>query len=133
MATKATVEQLQTTETTERTGFGFDLGLMTRTHWVAAGLAAVTGVVHLYLYLTQGYLPFLFAGVVFLAAIFGMAVIPYGHVGRRAIYALGVPFTMGQIVAWIAVGMPDFTLGVADKVVQVALIVLLVALYRIER
>lgn len=133
MTTKATVERLQTPETAGRTGFGFDLGSMTRTHWAAAGLAGVTGAVHVYLYLTQGYLPFLFAGVVFLAAILGMAVIPYGHVGRRAIYALGVPFTMGQIGAWIAVGMPDFYLGVADKVVQIVLIVLLVSLYRMER
>lgn len=133
MATRSTAKRLQTTETTGRTGFGFDLGSMTRAHWATAGLAGTTGLVHIYLYLTQGFLPFLFAGVVFLAAILGMLVIPYGHVARRAIYALGVPFTMGQIAAWIFTGMADFQLGVADKIVQIALIVMLVYLFRLER
>lgn len=129
MATKTTVER---TQTKIQPGFGFDTESMTRLHWATAGLAAITGAVHLYLYVTQGFLPFLFAGVVFLAAIGGMLVIPSGHVARQALYALGVPFTAGQIVAWIAVGMPDFYLGVADKVVQIALIVALVYLFRQE-
>jgi hypothetical protein len=34
---------------------------------------------------------------------------------------------------WVVAGMPDFTLGVADKLVQTALIVLLVVLYLRER
>ena len=105
---------------------------MTGLHWAAAGLAAATGVVHLYLFATQAFLPFLFAGVVFLAAIAGMLLIPYGHVARRAIYALGVPFTAGQIAAWYLAGMPDFALGVADKAVQVALILVLIGLFRAE-
>ena len=123
-----------TAETIERTelGFGFHPESMTRVHWLLAGLAAITGVVHLYLYLAQGFLPFLLAGVVFFAAIAGMLVIPYGHVARRAIYALGVPFTAAQIAAWVALGMPDFALGVFDKVVQIALIVLLIYLFRME-
>lgn len=112
---------------------GFHPEAMTRVHWAASGLAAVTGAVHVYLYLTQGFLPFLFAGVVFFAAILGMAMLPYGHLVRRAIYALGVPFTMGQIGAWVAVGMPDFALGVADKAVQIALIAVLVYLLATER
>ena len=105
---------------------------MTGMHWAAAALAAATGVVHLYLYAAQAFLPFLFAGVVFLAAILGMLLLPYGHVARRAIYALGVPFTAGQIAAWYLAGMPDFALGVADKAVQVALILVLIGLFRAE-
>lgn len=133
MATRSAKEQLRTTETIERTGFGIDFISMTRAHWATAGLAAFTGVVHLYLYLSQGFFPFLFAGVVFFAAILGMLVIPYGHVARRAIYALGVPFTLGQIGAWAAAGMPDFAIAIPDKIVQVALIVMLIYLFRMER
>lgn len=122
--------------TTERrelpVSFGFDLDAMTRMHWLAAGLAAVTGAVHLYLYATQGFAPFLVAGVVFMAAILGMLVIPYGHMARRALYALGVPFTAAQIGIWLLAGMPDFALGVADKTIQVALILVLIYLFRME-
>lgn len=108
--------------------FRLDADTMTPAHWAAAGLAAVTGAIHLYLYASQGFLPFLFAGVVFYTAIIGMAL----NVYRRALYALGVPFTAGQIGLWLYLGMPDATLGAVDKVVQVALIALLVYLFRTE-
>lgn len=111
-----------------RPAFRFEADTMTRAHWAAAALAAVTGTVHVYLYVTQGFLPFLFAGVVFYAAIVGMGL----NVYRRVLYALGVPFTAGQIVLWVALGMPDATLGAVDKVVQLTLIGLLVYLFRTE-
>ena len=105
---------------------------MTRMHWIAASLAAITGAIHLYLYATQAFLPFLFAGAVFFAAVGAMLVIPYGHLARRVLYAIGVPFTAGQIGLWVLAGTPDFALGVADKAVQIALIVALIYLFRME-
>lgn len=116
------------TAVSRRKAFRFDAETMTRVHWAAAALAAVTGTVHVYLYVTQGFLPFLFAGVVFYAAIIGMSL----NVYRRVLYALGVPFTAGQVALWVYLGMPDATLGALDKVVQLALIALLVYLFRAE-
>lgn len=45
---------------------------------------------------------------------------------RRVVYALGIPFTAGQMAIWLLVGMPTFEIGVFDKVVQGALVVVLV-------
>ena len=105
---------------------------MTSVHWAVAGLAAITGAVHTYLYLTQGFLPFLFAGVVFFAAILGLLVIPYGHIARKALYALGVPFTAGQIGGWYVMDGQLTALAVGDKLVQIALIIGLIYLFRME-
>lgn len=53
---------------------------------------------------------------------------------RKLLYLLGIPFTAGQIPAWYAVNAPGLSpVGIGDKVVQVALIVVLVALYRRAR
>jgi len=104
---------------------------LTTLHWIGIGLAAVTGLIHLWLGI--GFAPspmglsFLFAGVVFVAAI-GAVVL---GVRRRLLYLLGIPFTGGQIPIWLAVNWPDFgVIGIVDKVVQVALIAVLVVLYR---
>lgn len=102
---------------------------MTRLHWLAAGLAAITGTVHLYLYWAQAFLPFLLAGLGF----FGAVVLLVGGVNRRLLYVVGVPFTGMQIAAWLALGMPDFLLGVFDKSVELALIAALVYLFVTER
>lgn len=102
---------------------------MTRLHWVAAALAGVTGVVHLYLYWAQEFLPFLLAGLGF----FGAVALLAAGVNRRLLYVVGVPFTASQIAVWFVQGMPEFVLGVADKSVQVALIVALVSLFVAER
>lgn len=137
MSTK-TIETLESpstsisTTTERRTGFGFSRESMTPVHWATAGLAAITGVVHLYLFATTAFEPFLFAGAVFMAAILGMLVIPYGHIARKALYALGVPFTMGQIVAWYVIDGQFTALAVGDKLVQVALILALIYLFRME-
>lgn len=106
---------------------------LTGLHWSAIVLALITGVVHLYLgvsFITDpmGW-AFLFAGVVFLAAIGGVLV----DYRRRLIYLLGIPFIAAQIVAWYFVNAPDFsTLGLTDKVVQVVLIGILAFLYTRE-
>ena len=58
---------------------------------------------------------------------------------RRTVYAVGIPFTLVQILAWyylnFAAGPKSFpadvgTLGAVDKVAQVVLIVVLVVLLR---
>jgi halocyanin-like protein len=49
-------------------GFGFDAASMPPVHWAVGVLSAVTGAIHLYLYATEQFLPFLVAGVVFFAA-----------------------------------------------------------------
>lgn len=107
---------------------GFDGRLMTPWHWALGGLATVTGAIHIYLYLEQGFVPFLFAGVVFLAAVLAMVF----NVYRRALYAVGIPFTAGQIVLWYAQGMPDMSIALIDKPVQLLVIVLLAYLFTVE-
>jgi hypothetical protein len=104
---------------------------LTTLHWLGIALAIATGVIHLYLgvaFAPSGLgISFLAAGVVFLAGAGGVLV----DYQRSRLYLLGIPFTLGQIVIWYAINAPDFgTLGIADKVVQVAFVAVLVALYR---
>lgn len=106
-----------------------DLNSMTGKRWGAAALATVSGGVHFYLYLTQGFIPFLLAGLGFLT----LAALLATTFDHRLLYLGGIPFTLAQIAAWIQLGMPDFLLGVADKTIQVALIVLLAYLFVSER
>ena len=94
---------------------------MTPVHWLAAPLATVTGVIHVYLYVNQGFLPFLFAGVVFFVAIVGLLL----NVYRNVLYLLGIPFTAAQIVMWYAQGMPDMEIAMIDKPVQALLVLVL--------
>lgn len=104
---------------------GFDTARMSWAHWSVAILAAITGGIHLLLYLNQGFPGFLFATVVFFGAIVALLMNFY----RRLLYALGVPFTAGQIVIWAAQGMPDLEIALVDKPVQLLLILLLVYLF----
>ena len=104
---------------------GFDAEKMSWAHWLGAVLAAVTGVLHVYLYVDEGFVPFLFAGVVFLAAVVALLLNLY----RRLLYVLGIPFTAGQIVMWAAQGMPSMDVAIIDKPVQVVLILVLVYLF----
>lgn len=105
-----------------------ETGSLTGAHWAGVGLAAVSGVVHLYLYWAAGFVLFLLAGLSFFGAI-ALVLLDYR---RRLVYLAGVPFVLVQIVMWLFVGMPNFWLGVFDKAVQVALVGLLVHLYRRE-
>ena len=105
------------------------LGSMGSKHWGAVALAVITGGVHLYLFATQSFIPFLLAGLGFLM-LAGLMGTTFDH---RLLYLGGIPFTLMQIAAWIQLGMPDFMLGVADKTVQVALVGLLAYLYVSER
>lgn len=119
----------QTTRTVRGTVLASRDEPLTRLHKVAIALAATTGIVHLYLYWAQEFVPFLLAGLGF----FGAVVLLVSGVNRRLLYAVGVPFTAAQIAVWVAQGMPEFALGAFDKTVQVALIAVLTYLFVSER
>ncbi|WP_424007819.1 hypothetical protein [Haloferax denitrificans] len=121
------------TDVTEDTG-----GDLTRLHYVGVGLAAVTGVIHLVF--GAGALAADLAdplGIAFLGAAAGFAA---GIVGvlrgderlRSWVVLLGIPFTAGQVVLYVALNWPAiFGIGgVADKLVQLALLAVLFELYR---
>jgi|AntRauTorcE11898_2_1112593.scaffolds.fasta_scaffold04386_2 hypothetical protein len=109
----------------ERGDVGFSTENLSWAHWLGVLIATVTGAIHVYLYLEQGFLPFLFAGIVFLAAAIAVLLNLY----RRLLYAVGIPFTAGQIVLWYAQGMPDMAIAQFDKPLQVVLVVLLAYLF----
>ena len=108
-------------------------------HWVGILAALVSAAVHLLLgvrMLPSGMgISFVLAGLGFLGAI----VLVLFDYRRRAVYAVGVPFTLVQIVLWyyvnFAAGPKSFpadvgALGAVDKVAQVVLMAVLVALLR---
>lgn len=114
-----------------------ETGSLTAIHWLAIALAALSGAIHLLLGVIVP-IPllrtsFLFAGLGFFLGI-GLVLSNYR---RPLVYVLGIPFTAGQIVLWYAiVGPTPGTLEVldaVDKLAQLVLIALLVALYRRER
>lgn len=119
-------------------GIGLELESLTITHWVALMLVATTGVVHLYLYTTEGFLPFLLGGLGYLGAI-GLFLF---NVRRRILYLVGILFAALHIVGWISAGMPDggwalsafpmVNLGTLNKLVEIVLVGLLGYLYRRE-
>lgn len=103
----------------------------------------VTGVLHLYLgvsgifgtYIgTELGVAFLLAGLGF----FGGTLLGLVNYRRRLLYLLGIPYTAVQIILWYVINFNSIsdmlanagTLGYIDKVVQVALIVILAVLYR---
>ncbi|ELZ94838.1 hypothetical protein C440_07177 [Haloferax mucosum ATCC BAA-1512] len=113
---------------------------LTQLHYVGVVLAAITGLIHLALgvgALSANATDPL--GISFVGAAAGFAA---GSIGilrgdetiRSWMILLGIPFTAGQIVLYVALNWPDiFQLGgVVDKVVQLALIGVLFALYRRE-
>lgn len=125
------------------TASGFDFSLdtesLTPVHWGAIALALVTGVIHLYLFQVEEFLPFLLGGLGYLGAVVLLLVGFY----RRILYLVGVPFVLLHIGGWVDAGMPDggwvlgvapdlVTLGTIDKVIEVVLLVLLVYLYWTE-
>jgi len=100
-------------------------------HWIAIVLASVTGLIHIYLYTTQGFLPFLLAGLGFFGAIGLIMILP---TYRKWLYAAGVPYTLAQIIGWYTFEQPASfgdisTLALVDKTVQIVLILLLVQLF----
>jgi hypothetical protein len=112
-------------------------------HWIGILAALVSAAVHLLLGVRMSLsaspsamsISFVLAGLGFLGGI----VLVLLDVRRRAVYAAGIPFTLVQIVLWyyvnFAAGPKSFpadvgTLGAVDKVAQVVLVAVLVALLR---
>lgn len=115
-------------------GIGFETASLTRLHYLGIALAAVTGVIHLVL--GVGFLPsplavsFVLAGLGF----FGAITLLLLNVRRPLLYAVGVPYTLIQVVAYVVVNPnPLSPLGLADKVVQLTLVGVLLLLYRAEK
>lgn len=115
----------------------FETASLTAIHWVAIGLAALSGLIHLLLAVIVPAAglraSFLLAGLGFLGAI----VLVLVNYRRRLIYLIGIPFVGVQIVLWYLVVGPTFAtleaLDAVDKVAQALLLVLLVYLYATER
>ncbi|MFB6074727.1 MAG: hypothetical protein ABEJ89_06920 [Haloarculaceae archaeon] len=94
--------------------------------------------IHLYLYTSEGFLPFLLGGLGYLGAV----VLLLFNVRRRLLYLVGIPYALLHTVGWAAAGMPDggwtlaalpvVTLGSVDKLIEIVLIGMLVYLYRNE-
>ena len=114
------------------------LETVTPLHWVGVVLAALTGVLHLVLTVQLGLGSLVGLGGSFLVAgvgFFAGAAAVLADYRRRQFYLLGIPFTAGQIVLWYVLNDPSFSgisLGIVDKVVQVALIGVLAVLYSRE-
>lgn len=89
---------------------------------VALALAAVTGALHLSLYVTDSWLPFLAAGLGFLGWMGLYVALPRY---RRAVAVGGILFTVAQIAGYLLFPMGPLWLGVLDKAVQVALVAVL--------
>jgi hypothetical protein len=124
--------------TETRQGVALQTETLSGLHWAGILLAVVSGVVHLVLGVSFAPSPlgisFLLAGVAFLVAVTLVLL----DVRRRQLYAVGVPFTAIQVVLWYYLNYlaGDKTLAqigtveIVDKVAQVALIAVLVVLYR---
>ena len=125
--------------TTKSGHLELDIESLNALHWVGIAAALVTAGIHLLLgvrmFPSGMGISFILAGLGFLG---GIALVAANY-RRRAVYAVGIPFTLIQIVLWyyvnFAAGTKSFpadmgTLGAVDKLAQVVLIAVLVALLR---
>lgn len=101
---------------------------LTRLHWLAIGLATITGVIHVGIGIQFSDPLLLLAGLGF----FGAIVLALFDVKRRLLYLVGIPYTAIQLVMYFVRNWPNVIspAGVVDKIVQVSLIVVLYMLYR---
>ncbi|WP_367175151.1 DUF7475 family protein [Haloarcula rubripromontorii] len=124
---------------TETQGRSLDVASLDSRHWLGIVAALVSAAIHLLLGIRLAPsglgISFILAGLGFLG---GVALIGLG-IRRRLVYAVGVPFTLVQILLWyyvnFAAGPKSFptdigTLGAVDKVAQLVLLAVLVALLR---
>jgi succinate dehydrogenase/fumarate reductase cytochrome b subunit len=125
--------------TAESRELSLDVTSLTGLAWLGIVAAVVSAAVHLLLGVRM--LPsamgvsFVLAGLGFLGAV-ALVLLDYR---RRAVYAVGIPFTLVQILLWYYVNFVSLgksfpadigTLGAVDKVAQVVLLVVLVSLLR---
>lgn len=130
-------------ETSETQGPGSGTEPLRGLHWVGILAALVSAAIHLLLGIRMSLstspsamgISFVLAGLGFLG---GIVLIVLDR-RRRAVYAVGIPFTLLQVVLWyyvnFAAGSKSFpadmgTLGAVDKVAQVVLVAVLVVLLR---
>jgi hypothetical protein len=125
--------------TAERQRVQLSIDTLGSLHWLGILATLVSAGVHLLLGVRQfpstlG-ISFILAGLGFLGAV----VLVLFNYRRRLVYAVGIPYTLVQIVLWyyvnFAAGGKSFpadmgTLGAIDKVAQVVLIAVLVVLLR---
>lgn len=114
----------------------FETASLTGVHWLALGLAALTGAIHLVL---AAVVPWVALQVSFLLAglgFFGAIVLFLLDYRRRLLYLVGIPFTGIQMVLWYLIVQPTpgtlNAIDAIDKTAQVALIALLAYLYATE-
>jgi hypothetical protein len=119
---------------------GVDVESLTPLHWIGIVAATVSGIVHVVLGVQVGGA----LGISFFVATLGfgagVTAILAGY-RRRLTYALGIPFTGGQIVLWYVINFVTGTYsfpadigvyGAVDKVAQIALIAVLAVLLNRE-
>ncbi|EMA04579.1 hypothetical protein SAMN05443574_11681 [Haloarcula vallismortis] len=124
---------------TETQGRSLDVASLDSRHWLGVVAALVSAAVHLLLGVRLAPsglgISFILAGLGFLG---GIALVVIG-IRRRLVCAVGVPFTLSQILLWyyvnFAAGPKSFpadvgTLGAVDKAAQLILLAVLVALLR---
>ncbi|MEM4781044.1 MAG: hypothetical protein QXG03_05740 [Halalkalicoccus sp.] len=125
--------------TTETRGTALSIDTLDGLHWLGILCALVSAAVHLLLgvwFLPSGLgISFVLAGLGFVGGV--VLVIVDFH--RRAVYAVGIPFTLVQIVLWYVVNFVELsksfptdiaTLDAVDKIAQVVLLAVLVVLLR---
>lgn len=104
-----------------------------RLDYIGIVLAVITGLTHLFVGVKEwGEDPlavwFILAGIGF----FGAVVLLWYGINHTALYAVGVLYTGFQFVAYFALHWPKIwhPIGIFDKLVQLALLVVLVGLYQ---
>lgn len=110
----------------------FDLDTLGPLDWLGAVLAAVTGVIHVYLFTTEGTFLFLLAGLGFFGAVLLLPATQGTY--RLLLYGAGVLYVLVQILGYYTLQRPDGleamrTAAIVDKTAQVALVVLLIVLF----
>jgi|AntRauTorcE11898_2_1112593.scaffolds.fasta_scaffold18446_2 hypothetical protein len=113
----------------QQTGLSYGIESLSSLDWIAIVLALATGVIHLYLYMTEDWLPLLLAGAGFLGAVGLLIALPNY---RHWLYPVGALFVAAQIAGYLLLPLGPLWIGVLDKVIQVALIVVLIQLFRIS-
>jgi hypothetical protein len=125
--------------TAETRGLALGTDTLEATHWIGILAALVSAGVHLLLgvrMFPSGLgISFILAGLGFVGAV-ALVLVDFR---RRAVYAIGIPFTLVQVVLWYVVNFVGTgmsfpgdigTLGAVDKVAQVVLLAVLVVLLR---
>lgn len=93
-------------------------------HWLMVLLAVATGAIHLYVGLTEGRLEFVILGGVLI----GGLVLFFTDLFAPVLYFVGALFVGILLVVWVLEGATIGGIEVLDKVVQVALIAVFLAL-----